>query len=144
MDLESRAFVRRGNALVPADMMADEMLREIPDGREVLVTVRRPRSPRNHAHFFAILHRALEHMPESCQIFDERTLLDAIKLAVGHVRRVRTLNGITLEMPDSIDFSSMPEDRFQRFKARALYILGQVIGCDPADLEPEDQKRRAA
>ena len=53
--LDARSFVRKGNTLVPADIHADEFLAGIPDGKEVLATIRRPRSPEHNRWFFAML-----------------------------------------------------------------------------------------
>ena len=142
--LQDRAFLKRGKTLVPADFMSEDALDGIPEGAEVLVRVRRARSVANHRHFWAILHRAINALPDEYRMLDEDALLDAIKLAVGHVRRVRKLNGDIVELPASIDFASLDESKFQRFKQRALYVLGRIIGCDPCELEPDEPKRRAA
>jgi len=132
-DLNGRLFQRVGNHLVPADTAAEEFVQSIPEGKKILVDHRAPRHPENHAHFFAILHAACEQLDYA----DEDELLDAIKMAVNHVRPVRNLRGEVIFMPKSINFASLPEDRFQRFKNRALYVLGQLLGVDPQTLLDE-------
>ncbi|MCK7474054.1 MAG: DUF1367 family protein [Rhodopseudomonas palustris] len=47
--------------LVPADIHADEMLGEIADGREVMVTIRRARNPQHHRFLFAMLRKVVEN-----------------------------------------------------------------------------------
>jgi hypothetical protein len=132
-DLEGRAFIREGNALVPADLAAQEYLESIPNKTKVLLSWRRPRSIENHQHFFAILQVCCEQL----EYADMDEFLDAIKIAVNHVRPIRKLNGEIEFKPKSIDFASLGEDKFQRFKLRALHVLGQLLGVDPVTLLKE-------
>lgn len=134
-DLDGRCFLRRGNSLVAADFAAEEFLAGIPNGREVLVTVRRPRSPRHHRWFFALLRKVVEN---SELWHDEDDLLDDLKLATGHAsRRVNVLTGETVLVARSINFASMPEDPFKRFKMRCLHVLAGALGIDPVALMEE-------
>ena len=148
-DLDGRNFIKRDGSLVPADEFAEEFLSSIPADKEVIVTVRRPRSPSNHRHFFALLRKACDHMQEHKRdglptMADEQELLDAIKLAVGHAQPRQRLDGTVIFVPKSIDFASMPEDAFKRFKNRALYVLGQLLGFDPLMLLDERERERVA
>jgi hypothetical protein len=142
-DLDGRCFVKKDGKLVPADFAADELLAEIPEGREIMVTIRKARSPAHHRFFFALLRKVCE---ATGRWHDEDELLDAVKLATGHVRRVQRLDGEVLIMPRSINFASLPEGPFSRFKKRALYVIGQATGVDPETLMEEADKtqRRAA
>lgn len=142
-DLDGRCFVKKCGALVPADFAADELLAEIPEGKEVVITIRRPRSPPHHRWFFALLRRVCE---ATGRWHDEDELLDAVKLATGHVRRVQRMDGDVILMPRSINFASMPEGPFTRFRKRALWVIGQATGIDPEALMEETDKtqRRAA
>ena len=134
-DLDARCFVKRGNTLVPADFAADEFLSGIPDGREILVSVRRPRSPQHHRWFFALLRKVVEN---SEHWSSEEDLLDDLKLMTGHfTRRVNLLTGDICLVAKSINFASMPEDPFRRFKDRALFVLSKVLGVDPLQLMEE-------
>jgi hypothetical protein len=132
-DLEGRAFIREGNVLAPADLAAQEYLESVPDKTKVLLSWRRPRHIENHQHFFAILHACCEQL----EYADEDELLDALKMAVNHVRPVRKIDGEIVFMPKSIKFAEMQEDKFQRFKLRALHVLGQLLGVDPVTLLKE-------
>ena len=127
-DLESRAFKRIGNTLVGVDFAADELLNSIPEGKEVLITVRQPRSPDFHRRFFAILRRVCE---TSDKYQDEEELLSCLKICVGHTKPVQLPNGEVYRLPRSINFASLGQDAFQRFTRRALYVLGQMLGVDP-------------
>jgi hypothetical protein len=136
-DLSGRMFERRGNTLVPSDFMAEEFLQSLKEAKPVLLDFKKPRSPENHAHFFAILHKALEHL-EGFE--DEDALLDSIKLAVGHVRQIMLVDGTIAFVPKSIRFAAMPEDQFKRFKDRALFVLSELLGFDAITLLPEINK----
>lgn len=123
-DLDARSFMKRGTSLLAADFAAEEFLSGIPDGREVTVTIRRPRSPDHHRWFFAMLTAVCDN---SEQWADPDDLLDDLKIACGHfTRRVNALTGEVQLVAKSINFASMPEDTFRRFKDRALYVLARA------------------
>lgn len=140
-DLDARGFIRRGNCLVPADFVAEEWLHTIPEGKEVLIDWRKPRHPENHRHLFAILRLAVEQLDDYA---DTESLLDALKIACGHVRPVMKANGDMIFLPKSINFASMGEEQFKRFKDRALYVLSRILGFDATTLLPEIEARNAA
>jgi hypothetical protein len=135
-DLNARAFIKRGNTLVPADVFADEMLAEIPNNREVLLTVRRPRSPASHRWFFALLRKVVH---ASDQWVDEEDLLDDLKDATGHVHpdAINPLTGHVRRKTRSINFAAMGEDKFRRFRDRCIYVLCRRLGYDPLVLMEE-------
>lgn len=139
-DLDAKAFLRRGNCLVPADYAAEDWLLAVPDGKEILIDWRKPRHPENHRHFFAILHHACKHLDGYP---DVESLLDALKIACNHVRPVMKADGEMIFLPKSINFAAMGEEEFKRFKNRALYYLTQILGFDAVTLLPEIEARNA-
>ena len=50
-------------------------------------------------------------------------------------------NGDMIFLPRSINFASMGEEEFKRFKNRALYVLSQILGFDATTLLPEIDER---
>lgn len=141
-DLSAKGFIRRGNCLVPADYNAEDWLKSVPDGKEVLIDWRKPRHPENHRFLFSVLNLAVEHLDEHA---DVESLLDCLKIACGHVRPVVKADGEVIYLPKSINYSSMSEQDFVRFKNRALYVLSRILGFDATELLPEvdDRNRRA-
>ena len=133
-DLNGRLFERRGNHMVPADLAAQELVQSFKEGQKVLMDVKSPRSAANHAHFFALLHKALDHLPGFA---DEDALLDSIKLASGHCRQIMLVDGTLVFVPKSIRFAALDELKFRRFKERAIYILSELLGFDALTLLPE-------
>ena len=143
-DLDGRCFIRRGGSLVPADAAAEEFLAEIADGREVILTTRKARSPQHHRWFFALLHKVVDNTDDWQ---NEEELLDALKLATGHVEYRMMLDGTAYVAPHSISFAAMGEEAFKRFRNRACYVLAtKVLRCSPEELMAETDKtqQRAA
>src|SRR5438477_8931279 len=132
-DLSGRLFERVGNHLVPADLHAQEFVQRLKENQKLLVDAKTPRSPENHAHFFALLHAALEHLEGFA---DEDALLDSLKMATGHVRQIMLVDGTMVFIPKSIRFAAMPEEQFKRFKERALFVLSWLLGFDATILLP--------
>lgn len=134
-DLDGFAYVRRGGALVPADAHAEELLSSVKDGREILVSVRKARSVRQHRMFFALLATVVANT-DDFQTVEE--LLDAVKIATGHVERRMTIDGAVYLAPKSINFASMQQDDFRAFFDRAVFLLAtRVLGCTPDELTGE-------
>jgi hypothetical protein len=138
-DLEGRAFRRVGGTLVAVDFAAQEMLGSIPEGKEVLITIRQPRSVQHHRWFFGCLRQVIAN---SDKWNDEEELLDVIKIATGMTKPVVLYDGTIYRRPRSISFSAMGQDAFQRFVKRALYVIGQMTGIDPEALMKEVDERQ--
>lgn len=139
-DLSAKGFIRRGNCLVPADFVAEEWLNAIPDGKEILIDWRKPRHPENHRHFMMILSLACEHLENHP---DVDSLLDSLKIACNHTRSIMLADGTMYFLPKSINFASLGEEEFKRFKNRALYVLSRILGFDAVTLLPEIDERNA-
>ncbi|MGV6875882.1 hypothetical protein ACUSIJ_24755 [Pseudochelatococcus sp. B33] len=134
-DLDARCFTKRGNTLVPSDVMADEMMAQIKDGRDVLVTLRRARNPKHHRLLFAALRKVVDNTDRWPS---EDVLLDELKLATGLAEvRVNLLTGKPYAVPASISFAAMDQTRFGEWFARATIALAQAIGVEHQELLAE-------
>src|SRR6476659_7800903 len=104
-DLNARIFRKVRNpktgvsGLVPTDAMSEELLASIPDGREVLVTIRRPRLIRHHRLLWALLKKVVENTD---RWESEKSLLDSLKLATGLFEARVAINGAPYAIPSSI------------------------------------------
>jgi hypothetical protein len=127
-DLEGYCMKRVGGALVPADYHADDIVHGIPEGGEVLVTVRRPRNPKYHRWFFALLQKVIENTDAR---WNEEQLLYALKMATNHCEPVPALTGEVILRPKSINFASMGEIEFKSFVTRCLDEIHLNLGIDP-------------
>ncbi len=134
-DLSARCFIKRGTSLWAADMHADEMMRGIKEGAQVLVTVRRPRSVQHHRKLFALFHVVLE---QTDRWADATVLLEDLKLATGLFEtRVSALTGMPYPVPASISFAAMSQDRFEAWYAKAIRVLSDHLGTDVETLGRE-------
>lgn len=75
--------------LEPVDEHAAEFLAKLTRKKDVVVTIRSPRSPDHHRFFFKYLSRVIEHTDNIWNNVEE--LLDAVKFAVGHTTRSRRI-----------------------------------------------------
>lgn len=130
MDLDGRCFARQGNALVPADIAAVEWMATIPQKREVLVEIRRPRSPLFHRWFFVLLKLTIDATGSRAIWPTEENLLNALKLEVGHVEDVVRFDGTIERRAKSIAFASMTHDEFARFVRRCCWVIFDHFGVD--------------
>ena len=134
-DLDARAFVRLGNRLAPSDFMSDEFLASIPQGKEVLVKIRRARNVKHHRKLFALLNKVKDNSDQWPSV---DVLLDELKLATGLAEvRVNTLTKKAYAVPASISFASMAQDQFAAWYEQAIVIAARAIGTTPEALESE-------
>jgi hypothetical protein len=145
-DIHARAFTKKHGALHPSDAVADEFMATLKEGREVLVSVRRPRSPRHHRLLFGLLRKVVDNTDKW---HDEKVLLDDLKLATGLFEtRISALTGMPYPVPASISFASMDQTRFAAWFEKATNLLAtDVLNCAPEELRAEVEAmvdRRAA
>ena len=134
-DLDAKVFRRRGNTLIPSDTNADEWLATIGEGKEVTVTARKARNARQHKLLFALLRIVTDN---SDQWPNAYALLDALKMATGHVDLIRGIGGQVIAKPASISYASMPQDRFSEWFKRALDIVARdILNTAPDDVAAE-------
>ena len=145
-------FIKRGGALYPRSAEAEEAMRVVRDGREVMVTFHTARNPGQHRLLFAMLNFVLEH---SDQFDDKDTALVGLKIACGLVDTYIDERGKCFFIPRSIAFESMPQDEFAAFFDRAVHVIADrwmPAGTTPesvrsellAMMEPPQAQGRAA
>lgn len=124
-DLDGRVFVKRAGRLMPADIHAQDWLDGVKEGREVMLTVRKPRNPRHHRLLFALLKLVTDNTDRWPS---PDVLLDDLKLATGHCElRFNLLEGRPYMIPKSISFAAMDQDAFREWFDRAIDILAAKI-----------------
>jgi hypothetical protein len=141
-EIEARVFRKVRNpktgvaGLVPCDCMADEFLASLPDGKEILVRISKPRSVRFLRLLFALLRKVVENTDRWA---NERLLLEDLKLATGLFEtRVSALTGMPYPVPASISFASMNADEFHRWFDKAITVLARdVLNTAPDALRAE-------
>lgn len=137
-DLSGRCFVKRGKSLTPADFAAEELLDSLPDGKELIITMRKSRSPQHHRWFFSLLRQVVDNTDG--RWVNEDDLLDDLKLATKHIRK--RINGITGEAiiePKSINFANLDEYAFRDFVKLCCGAIAVATGIDPETLMAETQ-----
>lgn len=108
-------FRRKLEAMKPGDWLRLEWVR--------------PRNPKHHRKFFALLHV----ISENSETYDttEKALV-ALKLVTGHFDLVvDPKSGQIVQVPKSISYERMDQDEFERFYSQAIdavlqYILPQM------------------
>lgn len=127
---------RVGLALVPQDVESIDAVSAIPCGAEVMVKVRRPRNPRHHRLFRALLSKVVE---AGAPFRNADALLAFIKVGLGRYDSVLGPSGQIIAMPHSTSFESMGQDEFRRFFEEAVDLICTEImpGLPVADLVNE-------
>ena len=103
---------RSGDKLLPVTERDREMLLEIPDGMDLFVKASRPRSPRQHRLFMALLQLVVDNHPHYTR---PEQLLEWLKVRLGYVDETVWHDGRVWFKTQSISFASMGQDRFKQF-----------------------------
>ena len=134
-DLDARSYIRRPQGFVPADIHAEDFLNTVPIGREVLLSIRKPRNPGHHRRLFGLLKVTLD---QTDRWADSTVLLEDLKLATGLFEtRVSAFTGMPYPVAASISFASMNQDRFEAWYAKAIAVLSDHLGTDVDTLAQE-------
>lgn len=127
-----RRAARAGEVgLFSVDDEGADLLRKLPDSRDVGVVVTRHRNPRHHRLYFAILKFVKMHATNAdgeplFEDIDIETIGAAVKIATGHVRTfVDTTSGKTVFVPKSISWSSMDQTKFAEFFDNACGVIAR-------------------
>lgn len=139
MNSHAIIMIKRKGLLAAEDSYSHEMLARIPDGTPVKVKVTVPRNIKHHRKFFALLNLVFDSQPEPKMFATVDGLLDALKIATGHVREFRDLHGNMHIVPSSISIGAMDQLKFEEFYNQAVnVILERVLPhCPRADIEQQ-------
>lgn len=140
-DLNQLVFIRRGNALVGADLHTDEWLAKIKDGGEIVLRATKEKSSVQHRWFRGMVKKAHEHLPEDMaeRFPTVENLTDAIKVATGWYewQHLYFADGSDRRYQKPKSLSDMDFDKFNEWSKLATDILSSMIGIDATTLMKE-------
>ena len=127
-------YVRRnGSKLEPCSLADEGALLEFPTGKDLSVTISRPRSSKQHRFFWALIQKICENhdtyrRPEQ--------LLLWLKIRLGYVEEVRFHDEKVWWVAKSISFNAMDQEEFRKFFHAALdVIVAEIIpGLNTSEL----------
>lgn len=114
------AFIKVHGALVPNETEAILLMQAWPDGKELMVSLHVPRNIRHHRLLFALLNEVIEG---GAWDGDTDDLLDWCKYGTSYVRTAVGPDGQVHMVPKSINFESMPQDKFSRWFDRVIWLV---------------------
>ena len=128
-----------GPVLLPACQEAWDWLAKQKEKSEFrMMKPKSVRSVAQHRKCMAMLHRAHNNWPETLETQNFDDFVDTIKMFCGEYTIVLDFKGRPCARKvNSISFSSMDGDRFNKFFDTALALCARVIGCDEEDLLSE-------
>jgi hypothetical protein len=124
-------FIREDSALRPFGRESATLFDKVPQGKPVFVEVRQPRNAKHHRLYWTMCARIAEAV--GCEGEDISHIL---KIRTGHVKEVKTKRGIE-EIPLSISFKDMDQEKFRNFFDKCLYVIEHEIGVARPDILAE-------
>lgn len=115
---------RRGMKLECVTPYEEELLGELPEGRDLTVTITRQRSQRQHRFFWALLTKVVDNH-DSYERAEQLVLW--LKIRLGYVEEVKFHNGEIWYSAKSISFNSMDQGEFMKFFNSALDVICEEV-----------------
>lgn len=120
-------LVKRGNSLVAEDRLAFDAIERFAEGKMLQVLIHNPRSLKQLRFFRAFIKLVWQGQTEPQIYATEDDLIDGLKMATGHVKKVINPNGHTTWAPASIDFASMNQEAFHQWMDNAIKVVLERI-----------------
>lgn len=128
--------------LAPTDEAGAEALRKWKAGDELWCEFRKPRFPKHHKLYFALLNIVYENQERytSFEMFRK-----AVQVAAGHFDMIYTVNGEGVVSTKSIDYSSLDQVEFDRVFGEVMRVCldNFMEGTDEAELRAEVERHAA-
>jgi len=120
-------------ALVPTDQESWKALKP-KVGKTVATETKRARSPQHHRKFWAIMNTVFEN--QQTKFPDVDSMVDAIKIEIGHADIQLRLSGESVLIPRSISFHDLDQDKFNVFYKKAIECVCEFIipGATPEEV----------
>lgn len=126
---------RTERGLEPRSRLSADLLAHYALHSDVEVTIKKRRSLPQLRLYWAMLNNVVE---ATGAWPDAEHLHDALKLDLGYITPVKTLDGKLVMIPDSAAMSAMDSVQFKKFFDAAAARLSEICGFDPlAETEKE-------
>jgi hypothetical protein len=137
--------------LVPVHLADAEVGRSLTVGKIYKVEIKesRRRSLGQHRLLFALIKIIVENSPCETPLTD-RVVLQALKLKTGLVDLAKLPSGEILMFPKSISFQTMPQEEFNEWFEKALFVMSRdfvpdlTVAAARAEIEAIVDGKRAA
>ena len=125
---------RSGLTLTAADGLAEHEIERFPLGRDIICTLKLPRSNVHNRLYWACLHRVAENLD---QAITAKALHEWLKLKLGYAIPIAMRSGAVEWVPDSTSFDKMDQAAFNAYSERAFALIKVGFGIDPEDVKRE-------
>lgn len=138
-DIEKAPIICRKtqHGLSPVSAFEQELLDQYQLGAELEIKVKQRRSlPQLKTYW-----KMLSYVNEATELYPTAEHMhEALKLYLGYVTEVRTIDGKTFIMADSAAFAAMDGQTFQQFFKLVERTLAEKTGIDPMGWQNKERK----
>jgi len=106
-----------------SDQQSERALSKMSDGDIVSAVIKRPRHPKHHRKYWAMLGLVHEATAISDQFPTTQHLHDAIKGALGYYTTIKLPDGKEFHKLDSTAFENMGQTAFEDYYNRAVDVI---------------------
>jgi hypothetical protein len=122
---------------VPVNPSDINLVNQIKDGEQFLISIKKNRNPKHHKLIFGIAKCILSNLPEGHFLENQMPydIIKAIMLDAGIVEYKLNLNGTTRAEPKSISFENMNEEEFEPVSNVIFEVGAKILGIEKHELE---------
>lgn len=122
------------NSLHPAFEEDERKIKKIKHGDFCEVEVKVPRNIKFHSKYFALLNTGFEHndFTQNFEFFRKQ-----VQIVAGYYTLEKTITGEVIKESQSISFSKMDEEKFERLYNDVFDVILKIVGCESEELELE-------
>lgn len=131
---------RKGMTLVPADARSEDMLRKVPEGRDLMVRTVTARNVKQHRLLWVVAGMVADN---SLGFEDAEHVVEQLKISTGHVTRrafyIPDVGFVWRVQGKSIAFQSMTQEEFAEFFSEAVSVITAEMmeGVEPDEIRAE-------
>ncbi len=113
-------------ALRPVDEAGEDAMRKIGQGEILTVEVKQPRNIKHHRMFWALMSLVWQNL-DNDRYPTVEDFVDAVKITVGHRKRIELPTGAVGFIPQSIAFNKMDQTEFSAFYERVCDAIAKYF-----------------
>lgn len=132
-------LTRQLSGFKPADEQAERYMRALKIGQTVRAKVVIPRYGAHHRMIFAMLSLTYKNLPERYGSMwpTFESFRKGIAMAVGHIERVVTPDGVIHETPGSLSYDALDQSAFEDVATTMLSVCAKLLEIEEPELSAE-------
>ena len=133
-----KLFATKENGILKPINQSREDFNKLENRKIYSIDIKQPRNIKHHMLIFALARCTLDNMPESHSYLSRLSpyeFIKALMLEIGQTEKRITISGEVYQVPKSLSFESMPEDKFEPISRAVFSICAKILNITVDELK---------